>query len=309
MKESEEKKNISSRKSWSIFGFLISILLLIIAIVLSMNEEKATREAKVNINSSIEQASSEMSKTINEVQSSSKIQNEVNALNEIEDNSLREGNSNEISNNNTLNEIDSLDKKNSNVVQYNENATTTQSNEGNTQSNQDGDNTQSNQNEENVKSNSNGENEQLNQNKENQDNENASNEQFIMPVEGEISAVYSIDNLQYSNTLQEWITHRGIDIKADKTTVVKASKSGTIKYIKEDPRYGLSITIEHSDGFQTVYSSLLSTEFVKEGDKVEQGQSIGTVGNSAVFESAEGSHLHFEILKDGEYVNPDIYLK
>ena len=118
-----------------------------------------------------------------------------------------------------------------------------------------------------------------------------------------------MDSLIYSNTLEEWITHRGIDIKAEKTTVVKASAGGTVKYIKEDPRYGLSITIEHSNGFQTVYSSLLSTEFVKEGDVVTQGQSIGTVGNSAVFETADGSHLHFEILKDGEYVNPDIYIK
>ena len=115
-----------------------------------------------------------------------------------------------------------------------------------------------------------------------------------------------MDGLIYSNTLQEWITHRGTDIKAEKTTVVKAAADGKIKAIKEDPRYGLSIIIEHSDGFSTVYSSLLSTEFVKEGDSVKQGQSIGTVGNSAVL---DGSHLHFEILKDNEYVNPDIYIK
>ena len=298
MKENEEKKNVSSRKSWSIFGFLISILLLIIAIVLSMNEAKATREAKINMNSSIEQASSEMGKTVNEVKNSNKLKNEVNALNEINNNVINENSSNSISGSNTLNETNSSGETSS--------KSDSQSNEKNTQPNENG--TQPNEDEE---SNSNQENES--QNEENQNNEepsnDTSNEQFIMPIEGEISSSYSIDNLQYSNTLQEWITHRGIDIKADKTTVVKASRSGTVKYIKEDPRYGLSITIEHSDGFQTVYSSLLSTEFVKEGDKVEQGQSIGTVGNSAVFESAEGSHLHFEILKDGEYVNPDIYLK
>ena len=117
----------------------------------------------------------------------------------------------------------------------------------------------------------------------------------------------------FSFCLFKWSLFRGdtigIDIKADKTTVVKASASGTVKYIKEDPRYGLSITIDHKNGFQTVYSSLLSTEFVKEGDEVQQGQSIGTVGNSAVFETLDGSHLHFEIVKDGEYVNPDIYIK
>lgn len=132
---------------------------------------------------------------------------------------------------------------------------------------------------------------------------------FILPVDGKIIKEFSMNELVYSETLQEWTTHRGIDIEADKTTVVKASSSGTVKSIKQDPRYGLSVIIEHSNGFTSVYSSLLSSEFVKEGEKVEQGQSIGTVGNSAVFESSDGSHLHFEILKDGEYVNPELYIK
>lgn len=84
---------------------------------------------------------------------------------------------------------------------------------------------------------------------------------------------------------------------------------GTVKSIKNDPRYGLTITIEHSDGYTSTYSSLLTSEFVKEGEKVSQGQTIGTVGNSAVFEVAEDCHLHFELLKDGISINPEIYLK
>ena len=132
---------------------------------------------------------------------------------------------------------------------------------------------------------------------------------FQMPVEGEISKEYAKDNLVYSETLQEWVTHLGIDIKAEKTTVVKAAEEGTIKSIKNDPRYGLTIVIEHQDGFQTVYSNLLTSEFVVEGEKVEKGQSIGTVGNTAVFEIADEPHLHFEILKDSIQVDPNIYIK
>lgn len=131
---------------------------------------------------------------------------------------------------------------------------------------------------------------------------------FIAPVSGEIITDFAEDNLIYSETLQEWTTHLGIDIKADKTTVVVASESGTVKSIKNDPRYGLTITISHNDGYETVYSNLLSSEFVNEGDEVEQGQTIGTVGESASFEIAEVSHLHFEIYKDGEAVNPTICL-
>lgn len=132
---------------------------------------------------------------------------------------------------------------------------------------------------------------------------------FIMPVEGEIITGFAKDNLIYSKTLQEWITHKAIDIKADKTTVVKASEAGTVKSIKNDPRYGLTIVIEHEEGYKTVYSSLLSAEFVVEGEKVEKDQTIGTIGNSAIFESAEEPHLHFELLKDDEYLDPMKYIK
>lgn len=133
--------------------------------------------------------------------------------------------------------------------------------------------------------------------------------EFSMPVEGEITREFSNENLIYSETLQEWVTHMGIDIKADKTTIVKAAEEGTVKTIKNDPRYGLTIVIEHEDGFQTVYSNLLTAEFVVEGEKVKKGQTIGTVGTTAVFEIADEAHLHFEILKDSINVDPSLYIK
>ncbi len=132
---------------------------------------------------------------------------------------------------------------------------------------------------------------------------------FEKPVDGEVVREYAKDNLIYSETLKEWVTHMGIDIKAEKTTVVKAAEAGTIKSIKNDPRYGLTIVIEHDGSTQTVYSNLLTSEFVVEGEKVEKGQSIGTVGNTAVFEIADEPHLHFEILKDSIPVDPAIYIK
>lgn len=132
---------------------------------------------------------------------------------------------------------------------------------------------------------------------------------FEKPVDGEIVRDFAVENLIYSETLQEWTTHTGIDIKAEKTTVVKSAESGTIKSIKNDPRYGLTIIIEHANGFQTVYSNLLTSEFVVEGEKVEKGQSLGTVGNTAAFEIADEPHLHFEIIKDNTQVDPSIYLK
>ena len=101
----------------------------------------------------------------------------------------------------------------------------------------------------------------------------------------------------------------GIDIKANKTSVVKASSDGVVKAIKNDPRYGLTIILEHNNGFVTIYSNLLSTEFVTVGDQVKQAQAIGTVGTSATFEIVDEPHLHFEITKDGENIDPEMYIK
>ena len=132
---------------------------------------------------------------------------------------------------------------------------------------------------------------------------------FKYPVEGEIMQEYAKDKLVYSNTLNEWVTHPGVDFKADKTALVKASSAGTIKSIKNDPRYGLTVVIEHVKGYTTVYSNLLTAEFVSVGENVSAGQTIGTVGNEAAFEILDEPHLHFELLKDGEHIDPTMYLK
>lgn len=132
---------------------------------------------------------------------------------------------------------------------------------------------------------------------------------FIKPTDGEIICEYAKDNLIYSETLKEWITHTAVDIKADKTSVIKAAADGIVKSIVNDPRYGLTVVIEHDDGYETVYSNLLTAEFVVEGEEVTQGQTIGTAGNTASFESSMECHLHFELMKNGEYLDPTIYFK
>ncbi len=127
---------------------------------------------------------------------------------------------------------------------------------------------------------------------------------FSVPVEGEITKDFADSSLVYSETLKEWTVHLGIDIKAEKGSAVVASEAGTIESIKNDPRYGTTVTISHENGYKTIYSNLLSADFVTEGEKVEKGQTIGSVGDSAAFEIADEPHLHFEMKKDDEIVNP-----
>lgn len=145
--------------------------------------------------------------------------------------------------------------------------------------------------------------------KKNNDEQNAVTPSFAKPVDGDVVKNYASDNLLYSNTLDEWTVHLGIDYAAEKTSIVKAAADGTVKSIKNDPRYGLTVVIEHSNGFTSMYANLLSTEFISVGEKVTKGQTIATVGNTATFEIADETHLHFEILKDGVNVDPNLYIK
>ena len=295
MRREKRNNNVEDKVKWGkLVSFIIAIILLIIAISASMSQEKTVGNISFNRNltetNKVESASSDLSKSVNQIL----IQNSIGGDNEEEsDDELNEIKSSLITNQTENNE--SANKEVSTNVS-NSNQEVTNSNNENTSN-------------EIVPSQENQTSNEQTENKVEENNTNENTTQFIFPVEGEVIKEFAKDNLIYSETLEEWITHTGIDIKADRTTIVKSVADGTVKSIKNDPRYGLTVTIEHADGYTSVYSSLLTAEFVKEGEKVTQGQTIGTVGNSAVFEVAEDNHLHFELLKDGSNINPEIYLK
>lgn len=127
---------------------------------------------------------------------------------------------------------------------------------------------------------------------------------LMMPVFGPISFEFAEKRLVYSKTLEEWRTHSGVDIGADKGTLVKAAADGIVCDIKNDPRFGATVIIDHGSGYKTVYSNLTAIDMVAVNQKVKQGENIGSVGNTAIFESAEQAHLHFEVLANGEPVDP-----
>ncbi len=130
---------------------------------------------------------------------------------------------------------------------------------------------------------------------------------FVLPVNGKIFYAYSGDELVYNRTLDDWRTHNGIDISAPPNDRVKSGADGTVKQIVEDGMLGTVVEIEHN-GFTARYCGLNPSTYVKRGDAVTQGQTIGTVGEISM-EVAEESHIHLEIIKDGKTVNPDSVLK
>ena len=129
---------------------------------------------------------------------------------------------------------------------------------------------------------------------------------YIGPVEGNTLKEYSMDKVIYSKTLDMWKVHDGIDIKAGIGTEVKASENGIVERVYEDLLYGYSVIINHQNGIKTIYRNLDNEMLVKENDKVQKGNAIGRVGNTANSECKDESHLHFEVVQNSQIVNPSI---
>lgn len=132
---------------------------------------------------------------------------------------------------------------------------------------------------------------------------------LIQPVKGEISKKFSPEAPVYSKTLDQYTVHNGIDIDAEISSQVCAAAEGTVTKVYTDDTMGLTIEITHGDGLITKYCNLGTDKMVGEGDVVKQGQVISGVGDTALFESIEPTHLHFEVWKDGAVVDPEKYFK
>lgn len=128
------------------------------------------------------------------------------------------------------------------------------------------------------------------------------------PVGGKIIKEFSEGKLVYSETLKDYRVHSGVDIKADILEKVTASEDGVVEKVKNDALMGITIIIDHKNGVKTVYSNLSSTEMVKEGDSVKKGQVINGVGDTSLIETGQEPHIHFEMLVEGQYVNPRDYI-
>ncbi|MBQ5815987.1 MAG: M23 family metallopeptidase [Oscillospiraceae bacterium] len=128
---------------------------------------------------------------------------------------------------------------------------------------------------------------------------------FISPLNAKVLNKYSGNKPVKSKTMGDWRLHTGVDYAAQEGTTVKASGDGTVSKVYTDEMWGTTIEIEHPNSVTTIYSSLADNVFVKKGQKVESGQAIAKVGNTARVELSEASHLHFAVKKDGKYVDPE----
>lgn len=131
---------------------------------------------------------------------------------------------------------------------------------------------------------------------------------FVWPVSGFIIGEFKPDELSYNRTTMDWRAHLGVDIAADVGSHVLAISSGTILSVEDDAMEGTCVTIDHGNGLISRYTGLASTPAVSAGDDVLTGDVIGAIGTTALIETIETPHLHFEMTLNGIPVNPADYL-
>lgn len=128
-----------------------------------------------------------------------------------------------------------------------------------------------------------------------------------LPVEGKITNQYSDSKPVKNETTGVWQTHNGIDIEAEKGAAVISPADGKVVSAAKNALYQNSVTIDHGNGYVSTIFNLDSIS-VKSGDRVAQGDQIGTAGEGAAIESDASPHVHLEIKKNGKYTDPNQYI-
>ena len=131
---------------------------------------------------------------------------------------------------------------------------------------------------------------------------------YALPIQdGEIVKECALDTLVFSATMNDYRVHTGIDIAAPLGEEVYCYSAGTVESVKADDFYGTVISVRHEHGLVTVYANLSPTlaEGIAVGTELKTGDVLGYVGKTALSESADDPHLHFEMILDGKHIDPE----
>ena len=134
--------------------------------------------------------------------------------------------------------------------------------------------------------------------------------EFVVPAAGSVVKGYAMEVPVFSDTMQDWRVHDGVDIACAVGDTVYAAADGKIGKIWQDPMMGTSLTIIHDGGAVSLYQGL-AEEFpfpLAAGDSVTSGQAIAACGNTALIECAEPEHIHYSLQVGGTSVDPGEYM-
>ncbi len=133
---------------------------------------------------------------------------------------------------------------------------------------------------------------------------------FVNPTGGKVVQNYSMDVPVFSATMNDYRTHKGVDISVGAGESIHAAADGVIQEIWDDPMMGKCLSIAHAGGGVSTYANLHAElpAGIAAGTSVKAGDIIAAAGESALVEVAQEPHLHFELQINGTSVNPADYI-
>jgi murein DD-endopeptidase MepM/ murein hydrolase activator NlpD len=134
---------------------------------------------------------------------------------------------------------------------------------------------------------------------------------LLWPVEGNVIMKYSMDHTIYYATLMQYKCNPAVIIDAEVGTEVKAAATGVVSSIDtNNEETGYTVTMNIGNGYSVVYGQLNEDSVsLKVGNKVNEGDVIGTIAEPTKYYSIEGSNLYFKVLENDQTVDPMLYLR
>jgi murein DD-endopeptidase MepM/ murein hydrolase activator NlpD len=127
--------------------------------------------------------------------------------------------------------------------------------------------------------------------------------EMIWPTVGWVTSEYGKRKAEFAGMSTY---HRGIDISTSRKTKIVAADAGVVEFAGwHSGGFGYCVIIDHENGVKTLYAHMYTKPLVKEGERVFKGEHLGGQGMTG---SAGGIHLHFEVIENGERINPRKYL-
>ena len=135
-----------------------------------------------------------------------------------------------------------------------------------------------------------------------------SDKTLTWPVNGDVILPYGMETTVHFKTLDQYQCNPGMLIAAGNGTTVKNAYLGKVTKVTSDNMYGNLVTLYIGNDYSIVYGQL-DTIYVKEGDYVKAGESIGTIGNPTDSFTEEGSHLFFQMLEGEKAIDPMMFIE
>lgn len=123
------------------------------------------------------------------------------------------------------------------------------------------------------------------------------------PASGATLINYSMDKTVYFSTLEQYKYNPALIIGGEVGETIAASAAGVVTNIEQSAQTGTTVTLDMGNGYSAVYGQLKEVP-LQIGDYVGSGETVGYLSEPTKYYSVEGPNLYFEIMKDGEPVNP-----